>query len=494
MINIINKNDVIVRYRSGESKRAIAKALGISRNTVDKYVNEYNQLQQELSQAVDKTVIAAIQDKICSAPRRKIANVKKKAFTPEVERRFLELLEIDAKRKEVLGTNKQTISAASLTRRLNSEGYKVSESTILIHFNLYKNAHPECFIKQWYDYGKRAEYDFHQIKVKVDGEVKVYHQVTISLPKSNYVFGLLYKNENIKTVLDSIIRFINHCGGVFEEMVFDNMSTVVKRIIKPNDKEFTDDIIKLSTYYGFKITTCNPRAGNEKGHVENSGKLIRKELFSLNYEFESEDDLYSYYSKELAKYNEGALNEFEIEKKALKSKPQYDYLICDFQTCNVSSYSLVAIDKNFYSVPDDYVGKDVIANIFADRIVLFYKDHQIASHKKKEGFKEYSIEINHYLNTFLKKPGALKNSLALKQAPDTLKHIFYEDYNMNAKKFIEDLIKNELKSSTNKEAIVSDTIALVSENQLDDISRLFGQGDINGRDNNVSLNPSSAIH
>lgn len=415
MINIINKNAVIVKYQSGESKREIAKDLGISRNTVDKYVNEYIQLQHELSQAVDQTVIAAIQTKICSAPKRKPANVKKKAFTPEVERRFLELLEIDAKRSEILGSNKQTISAASLTRRHNNEGYKVSESTILIHFNLYKNAHPECFIKQWYDYGKRAEYDFHQIKVKFAGEVKVYHQVTISLPKSNYVFGLLYKNENIKTVLDSIIRFINHCDGVFEEMVFDNMSTVVKRVIKPNDEEFTDDIIKLSIYYGFKITTCNPRSGNEKGHVENSGNLVRKELFSLNYEFESEEALYSYYSKELAKYNEKELKEFEIEKKALKSKPQNDYLICDFQTCTVSSYSLVTIDNNFYSVPDDYVGKDVIANIFTDRIVLFYKDYQIASHIKKEGFKEYSIEIKHYFNTFLKKPGALKKSLALKQ-------------------------------------------------------------------------------
>ena len=44
MINIINKNEIIVRFRSGESKRVIAKALGIARNTVDKYVNEYNQL------------------------------------------------------------------------------------------------------------------------------------------------------------------------------------------------------------------------------------------------------------------------------------------------------------------------------------------------------------------------------------------------------------------------------------------------------------------
>ena len=91
MINIINKNEIIVRFRSGESKRAIAKALGIARNTVDKYVNEYNQLQQKLSQAADKTVIAAIQNKICSAPKRKTVNVKRKAFTPECERRFLHI-------------------------------------------------------------------------------------------------------------------------------------------------------------------------------------------------------------------------------------------------------------------------------------------------------------------------------------------------------------------------------------------------------------------
>ena len=57
----------------------------------------------------------------------------------------------------------------------------------------------------------------------------------------------------------------------------------------------------------------------------------------MNYEFESEEDLYSYYSKELAKYNEESVKEFEIEKKALKPKPEHYYLICDFQICSVSS-------------------------------------------------------------------------------------------------------------------------------------------------------------
>lgn len=44
MINIINKNAVIVKYQSGESKREIAKDLGISRNTVDKKLIKQIQL------------------------------------------------------------------------------------------------------------------------------------------------------------------------------------------------------------------------------------------------------------------------------------------------------------------------------------------------------------------------------------------------------------------------------------------------------------------
>ena len=40
-------------------------------------------------------------------------------------------------------------------------------------------------------------------------------------------------------------------------------------------------LIKLSNYYGFKIMTTNPRSGNEKGHVETSGKIARTELIYL---------------------------------------------------------------------------------------------------------------------------------------------------------------------------------------------------------------------
>ena len=216
MINIIDKNKIIILYREGKSKRSIARELGISRNTVDSYIKDYLEKLELLSKETDKSKIAVIQELICAKPSRKNIIRPKTAFTKEVEERFYELIKIDEDRNKVLGSNKQTLNASLLHRTLINEGYNVSESTIRNKFKEHKSKFKECFIKQVYDYGFRAEYDFHQIKVKIGNVVKIYHQATISLPKSNYVFAVLYKNERMESFLDSIVQFISHCGGVLK--------------------------------------------------------------------------------------------------------------------------------------------------------------------------------------------------------------------------------------------------------------------------------------
>lgn len=78
----------------------------------------------------------------------------------------------------------------------------------------------------------------------------------------------------------------------------------------------------------------------------------------------------------------------------------------------------------------------------------------------------------HYLNTFISKPGAIKHSAALKQAPEAIRKAFYEDYSMDPKKFIEYLFGKEFKSREDTTSIEE-----VSSNQLNDISNIFGQGE-----------------
>ncbi len=65
---------------------------------------------------------------------------------------------------------------------------------------------------------------------------------------------------------------------------------------------------------------------------------------------------------------------------------------------------------------------------------------------------------------------------------------------MNVKKLIEDLIKNDLNVSSNNKPKPKDILADISENQLDNISKLFGQGELNGRDNIISTGASFSLY
>lgn len=82
-------------------------------------------------------------------------------------------------------------------------------------------------------------------------------------------------------MLTGLIEFFRYAGGVPNEVTFDNLKPVVKVYGYRSEKELTDEIIKFSIYYGFKVNTCNARKGNEKGHVENSGDYARSDLYPI---------------------------------------------------------------------------------------------------------------------------------------------------------------------------------------------------------------------
>ena len=478
----MDKNKIIVRHKNGESNRAIAKSLGLSKDTVNKYVTEYKTMLKDISNQTETHRIAMMQEQLCSKPVRKIKHSVCNVFSGDLKRRFYELLEIDARRNELLGPNKQLLTAASLHRELFKEGFSVSESTIRIKLREYKEKQNECSIKLYYDYGEVAQYDFHQIKVMINNKNLVYHQATVSLPKSNVIFGKLYRDEKMESFLNSLVEFFNYCGGIFKTIVFDNMSNVVKRFIYKNGKEYTDDLIKLSTYYGFRIETCNPRKGNEKGHVENSGKIIRKNLFTFKYEFNNEKELFEYYEEQLSLRNKDYIKEFQTEKIYLMPLPVKQYELGRIQYAKANSYSFVSIDTNFYSVPDKYVNKKLVCIVYTDYINIYEINGMfICKHEKKDGKGNYSVNLIHYVNTFLAKPKALANSLALKQAPESLKSIFYKYYSTQPKEFLlllkQDNALNKIKNMKfdNKILPSFNDVDTLSIFQIQQTSSLFGQ-------------------
>jgi len=476
VINMTTEADIISLHNNGMSIKKISRECVVSRNTVRKYLRRYENILEQMTKETNESKLLDLQSKLVGKPVKAYSNKKKTALTDEVQKRIMGYLEIDANRDLLLGSNKQRLTSTKIYKELIQEGYIISESTVRTYVRSIRKLQKEVYIRREFDYGQRLEYDFHMVKLQVDGKVIRYHQVTITCPKSGYIWIKLYPNENKQTVIRSLVEFIDHCGGVFKEFVFDNMSTVVNSSSYGKEKKiYTDDIVKLSLYYRFRIVTCNVRAGWEKGSVENGGKNIRNELFSLDYIFNNELEVSEYVSREVEKFNNKRIDEFEKEKTVLIHKPAMKYQLCDYIIRKVNSYSCVYQDSNYYSVPDKYTGSCLSLQVYQNEIVIYDKNKIVARHIKKDGVKEYSIKIEHFENTFRKKPGALRDSLALKSNQD-LHTIFNVDYSMDSKRFIEDLFNNNLRKNnvidnTNTDDL--DLITKLSKSQLDTYTTMF---------------------
>ena len=135
----------------------------------------------------------------------------------------------------------------------------------------------------------------------------------------------------------------------------------------------------------------------------------------------------------------------QIEEEKLNLLPYKPKLeLANISINRVNKYSFVKVENNFYSVPEYLVERQVSVKSYYDKIIVYSNDSKVCEHKKIDGINELSIDITHYLNTLIKKPGAIKNSVALKSIPQ-LKAIYDSHFNTNPKKFIELLIDNKEK-------------------------------------------------
>lgn len=298
------------------------------------------------------------------------------------------------------------------------------------------------FYQAKYDYADRLEYDFGEVKLLIAGKLCKLYIAVLSSPASNFRWAYLYTYQNQDVFFDSQVRFFNMIGGMFREVVYDNMRNVVSKFIGKNEKEINPNLLAFANYYGFDVNVTNCFSGNEKGHVEGSVRIIRKKAFALKYEFDSLDQAEMYLEEILIELNkESRIN--DEKKHLLELRPSFELAKLSIHT--VDKYSLIQVDRNKYSVPDYLVGRKVLCRAYAREIKIYINDKLIAIHKRKDGANEYSIDITHYLKSLARKPGAIRNSAVLKSHPD-LKTIFDRYFTSNPKKFVELLEDNKDKS------------------------------------------------
>ena len=479
----MDKHEIIRLKQQNHSIREIARLTGFDRKTITRHWKAYLTQMQALKVTED---VRAVQERIVSAPKYNASNRRPTKYNDQIDQ-LVDVILAEEKQKDVLlgNAHKQRLTNRQIHRMVQDAGYDIGQTVLGMHLRQKREAKAhEAFVRQEYEYGQRLEYDFGEVKLVIAGQRQTLHMAVLSSPKAQFRWAYLYKNQKKEVFLDSHVRFFEMAGGVYEEIVYDNMRNVVTRFIGKNEKQLNPDLLKMSLYYGFQINVTNCYRGNEKGYVESSVKTLRNQVFALRYRFDSVEEAEQYLADELVRINAGSL--FSEEQTRLKPyRPRLE--LAQLSEQKVDKYSFVRVDNNFYSVPEYLVGRKVLVKAYVAEIVVYSSGSKVCSHKKKEGFRQMSVQIHHYLDTLQRKPGALKNSVALK-SQNELKTVFdrhftgrerefiailKEHAGMNAAELVPLLLQATSPYTAEADASIEEHVTTQTRSQLRELSKLF---------------------
>jgi transposase len=330
---------------------------------------------------------------------------------------------------------------------LHQKGYRIGYTTVCNYISGKERRSSEAFIRQRYKPGSVCEFDWGEVKIHIQGKRTVLQMAVFTSGYSNYRYACLFYRQDTLAFMESHVKFFAHTGGVYHQMVYDNMRVAVARFVGRNEKEPTQALTNLKGHYQFHHRFCNTYRGNEKGHVERSVEYIRRKAFGFRDGFSSLDQAQEYLSKVVEKLNRTPRQQsgktsqdlFNQEQQALWDVPM-PFSCYSTEQLRVDKYATVSYCYNRYSVPDNLVGEFVDVKIFSDQLKLYYQDHHIATHERSYGPHTWTINLDHYLDTLHKKPGALGNSEGLAQSPGQLRALYSQYYQQSPRDFIELLL------------------------------------------------------
>lgn len=257
--------------------------------------------------------------------------------------------------------------------------------------------------------GYQSQVDWKE-KIKLHdiyGNEYVINIFLIILGNSRYKYIELTFDQTQLTLFKCLINSFKYFGGITEEILFDNMKTIVdqakssytKVILNSKAEQFSKDA-------GFKIITCRPYRPQTKGKVETLAKIMNR-LKAFDNEFKNLKELDIIikklnYSLNFEEKSQG-INEipnilFQKEKEYLipvNIDILKNYYIPE-KTYKVSNESMIIYQGIKYSVPIQFVGKQITVLDEDNIIHLYYNTKLIYSYNKNKKYK-YNYKEKDYI-------------------------------------------------------------------------------------------------
>ena len=380
------------RYRHGKSIRQIARDMNLSRNTIRKILRS-----DETEQHYERKV----------QPRPKLEPFKAQ---------LIQCLEDDRGKPK-----RQQRSALLLFEELQREGFGGGYDTVRRFVKAWRQQDQgavKAFVPLVFAPGEAFQFDWGYEPVELGGvniKVKV---AQFRLCHSRQPFCVAYLRETLEMVLDAHVRAFEFFGGACRKGIYDNLKTVVSKVLMGKERVFNRRFQNLASHYLFEPVACTPAAGWEKGQIERQVGVVRQRLFAKRRKFADLGELNQWLRDECRALATSQKHpEFPERTVAEVAAQERDALVVvrvqfdGYQetTARVTPTALVSFDRNRYSVHAGCAGQAVTVRAYADRVSFIRDGCLVGMHVRQFGRDKTTFDPWHYLDVLQQKPGALRN-------------------------------------------------------------------------------------
>jgi len=392
----------------GKAIRAIAKELNISKNTVKKVIRS-NETKFQLAKY--------IKDKPVLGKHLEILNQLLEGNTKEPTRRRM--------------------TAKKLFEQLQASGYVGSYESVNLVVRVFRREHEakgkQVFIPLNFEPGKAFQFDWGEEEISLSGVITRVKAARIKLCHSRYSLVVVYPNEQLEMVMAAHEEAFKFFAGCCENGIYDNMKTLVTKILSGKDRILNQKFLQMASHYLFEPIACTPASGWEKGQVEKQVGDTRRNFFTPILKGETYEEI-NFKLREMSLNSSKTMKHPDFKEKTIfevyeEEKPYLIEYRGEFEGYRlhptvVSSLSLVQYDTNMYSVPCEYVRLAVQIKSYAWRIFVVHESKVIAEHVRC--FKRQQKIYNpwHYISALERKPGALRNGAPFKDLMSLLPEVF----------------------------------------------------------------------
>lgn len=257
---------------------------------------------------------------------------------------------------------------------------------------------------------------FENYRVYEDGEYQKLYCFLMILGYSRNRYIEFVTDMSTETLIQCHINAFHFFGGYPKEILYDNMKQVViKRLLKQSESEMNPKFMDFAGFYGFKPILCRPYRGQTKGKVERTVRYVR-ENFMVGIRYNSLADLNAQALAWCRKVNNrvhGTTNKIPFQQLSEEHlQPMLrEYIIDKLNLRRVEKDCLISYAGNKYSVPAEYIGKDVTVLVLNSMLSVYHNGEQIALHRLSYSKNSIIVNKEHYTELMTRQRFRVKNTI-----------------------------------------------------------------------------------